>query len=102
MDWIIDLQLAEGPTRSSTFFGAATHQAHLQPFRSLSFGLVASPPSTTPLGRGCHPCLKYVLLPMCPVWTAPAVQGEFDVSAMVGCGHVFGLFLQPLWLLAMM
>ena len=59
-------------------------------------------PSTTRLGRGCHPCLKYVLLPMCPVWTAPAVQGEFDVSAMVGCGHVFGLLMQPLWLLAMM
>ena len=39
---------------------------------------------------------------MCPVWTAPAVQGEFDVSAMVGCGHVFGLLMQPLWLLAMM
>jgi hypothetical protein len=30
------------------------------------------------------------------------VQEEFDVSAMVGCGHVFGLFLQPLWPLAMM
>ena len=23
-------------------------------------------PSTTRLGRGCHPCLRYVLLPMCP------------------------------------
>ena len=23
-------------------------------------------PSTTPLGRGCHPCHRYVLLPMCP------------------------------------
>jgi hypothetical protein len=30
------------------------------------------------------------------------VQEEFDVSAMVGCGHVFGLLLQPHWLLAMM
>jgi hypothetical protein len=39
---------------------------------------------------------------MCHVWTAPAVQEEFDVAAMVGCGHVFGLFLQPLWPLAMM
>ena len=39
---------------------------------------------------------------LCHVWTAPAVQEEFDVSAMVGCGHVFGLFLQPLWPLAMM
>ena len=38
----------------------------------------------------------------CHVWTAPAVQEEFDVSAMVGCGHVFGLSLQPLWPLAMM
>jgi len=39
---------------------------------------------------------------LCHVWTAPAVQEEFDVSAMVGCGHVFGLSLQPLWPLAMM
>jgi len=29
-------------------------------------------------------------------------QEEFNVAAMVGCGHVFGLFLQPLWPLAMM
>jgi hypothetical protein len=40
MDWITDLQLAEGPTRSSAFFVAATRQAHLQPFPSLSFGLL--------------------------------------------------------------
>ena len=36
------------------------------------------------------------------VWTAPALQEEFDIAAMVGCGHVFGLLLQPLWPLAMM
>jgi hypothetical protein len=36
------------------------------------------------------------------VWTAPAMQEESDASAMVGCGHVFGLLLQPLWPLAMM
>jgi hypothetical protein len=40
--------------------------------------------------------------PKCHVWTAPAMQEEFDVAAMVGCGHVFGLLLQPLWPLAMM
>jgi hypothetical protein len=40
--------------------------------------------------------------PMCHVWTAPAVQEEFDVAANVGCGHVFGLLSQPLWPLAMM
>jgi hypothetical protein len=40
---------------------------------------------------------------MCHVWTAPALQEEFDVAAMmVGCGHVFGLLSQPLWPLAMM
>ena len=37
MDWITDLQLAKGPTRSSAFFVAMTRLAHLQPFRSLSF-----------------------------------------------------------------
>jgi len=26
-------------------------------------------PSTTRSARGCHPCLGYDLLPMCPVWT---------------------------------
>jgi hypothetical protein len=40
--------------------------------------------------------------PKCHVWTAPAMQEESDVSAKVGCGHVFGLLLQPLWPLAMM
>jgi hypothetical protein len=35
------------------------------------------------------------------VWTAPALQEEFDVAAMVGCGQVFGPLSQPLWLLAM-
>jgi hypothetical protein len=30
------------------------------------------------------------------------MQEESDVSANVGCGHVFGLLLQPLWPLAMM
>jgi len=39
---------------------------------------------------------------LCHVWTAPAVQEEFDVAANVGRGHVFGLLLQPLWPLAMM
>lgn len=39
MDW--NNRLAEGPSRSSGFFVAATHQAHLQPFQSLSFRLVA-------------------------------------------------------------
>ena len=42
------------------------------------------------------------LCPSCHVWTAPAMQEESDVSANVGCGHVFGLLLQPLWPLAMM
>src|SRR5260370_41660291 len=33
---------------------------------------------------------SYVL---CPVWTAPALQGECDVcGVVVGCGHVSGLF----------
>ena len=32
-------------------------------------------PSTTPLGRGCHPCLKYVLLPICPGRTKDLVGG---------------------------
>ena len=27
-------------------------------------------PSTTRSARGCHPCLRYVLLPMCPGWTS--------------------------------
>ena len=35
-------------------------------------------PSTTPLGPGCHPCLKYVLLPMCP--------GRTDVDLADGEG----------------
>jgi hypothetical protein len=42
------------------------------------------------------------MAPECHVWTAPAMQEESDVSANVGCGHVFGLLLQPLWPLAMM
>src|SRR5436190_10434041 len=27
-------------------------------------------PSTTRSARGCHPCLRYVLLPMSPGWTS--------------------------------
>ena len=30
-------------------------------------------PSTTRSARGCHPCLRYVLLPMCPGWTGGSV-----------------------------
>jgi hypothetical protein len=40
MDW--NNRLAEGPTGSSAFFVAAMHQAHLQPFRALSFRLAAT------------------------------------------------------------
>jgi hypothetical protein len=33
-------------------------------------------PSTTRSARGCHPCLRYVVLPMCPGWTVlPAALG---------------------------
>ena len=42
------------------------------------------------------------MITVCHVWTAPAMQEESDVSANVGCGHVFGLLLQPFWPLAMM
>jgi hypothetical protein len=28
-----------------------------------------SKPSTTRSARGCHPFLRYVMLPMCPGWT---------------------------------
>jgi hypothetical protein len=58
--------------------------------------LVRLPPSC------CRVAAVQRMSPMCHVWTAPAVQGEFDVAANVGCGHVFGLLLQPLWPLAMM
>src|SRR5262245_32308081 len=30
------------------------------------------------------------MIAVCHVWTAPAMQEESDVSANVGCGHVFG------------
>jgi hypothetical protein len=34
-------------------------------------------PSTTRSARGCHPCLRYHLLPMSPGWTvADLVEGE--------------------------
>ena len=29
-------------------------------------------PPTTRSARGCHPCLRYDLLPMCPGWTESA------------------------------
>ena len=36
-------------------------------------------PSTTRLGRGCHPCHRYVLLPMCPGRTSTTLaDGESD------------------------
>ena len=41
--------------------------------------------------------------PKCHVWTAPAMQEESDIFCdVIGCGHVFGLLLQPHWPLAMM
>ena len=79
---------AEGPTSDSGVTSA------------LSFYL--------PQSWSVAPSISAVVAPtagthtLCHVWTAPAVQEEFDVSAMVGCGHVFGLFLQPLWPLAML
>jgi hypothetical protein len=40
---------------------------------------------------------------MCHVWTAPAVQEKIGhISEAFGCSHVFGLAMQPLWLLALM
>ena len=33
-------------------------------------------PSTTRSARGCHPCLRYVLLPMSPGWTTQSNGGE--------------------------
>src|SRR5262249_23514105 len=59
---------------------------------------------------GGRRCWSEMILPfadlateaMCHVGTAPALQEEFDVAAKVGCGHVFGLLVRPLWPLAMM
>jgi len=37
------------------------------------------------------------------VWTAPPWQELSDVAAaLVGCGHVCGLFVRPVWPLAIM
>jgi hypothetical protein len=35
-------------------------------------------PSTTRSARGCHPCLGYVLSPMCPGWTLTNWSGRRD------------------------
>ena len=35
-------------------------------------------PSTTRSARGCHPCLRYVPLPMCPGWTGKSWSGRRD------------------------
>ncbi len=38
-------------------------------------------PSTTRSARGCHPCLRYVLSPVCPVWTR---SGQWESGAARG------------------
>ena len=32
-------------------------------------------PLDNPLARGCHPCLRYDLSPMCPGWTTDWLAG---------------------------
>jgi hypothetical protein len=38
-------------------------------------------PSTTRSARGCHPCLRYDLLPMCPGWTESAWRTRGDPNS---------------------
>src|SRR5947208_6735639 len=47
------------------------HEMHFTWMRSSSAisNLEPCNPSTTRSARGCHPCLRYDLLPMCPGWT---------------------------------
>jgi hypothetical protein len=40
--------------------------------------------------------------PMGHVWTAPWQELSDVAAALVGCGHVFGLFVRPVWPLALM
>ena len=56
-------------------------------------------PSTTRSARGCHPCLRYDLLPMCPGWTicssprigfrtqGPSTPGGFQDRCLKRLGH---------------
>src|SRR5215218_2265708 len=37
-------------------------------------------PSTTPSGRGCHPCLRYDLSPMCPGRTRRSAKHESNTA----------------------
>jgi hypothetical protein len=36
------------------------------------------------------------------VWTAPWQEHSDGVAALVGCGHVSGLLMRPVWPLALM
>jgi hypothetical protein len=40
-------------------------------------------PSTTPSARGCHPCLRYVLSPMCPGWTKVRLAEGEELAANI-------------------
>ena len=48
-------------------------------------------PSTTPSAQGCHPCLRYVSLPMSPVRTvdSPLEGTGFEPSVPRGIGDRF-------------
>ena len=54
--------------------------------------------STTRSARGCHPCLRYALLPMCPGRTLKGWRRERDSNPRYGFPytHFPGVRLQPL------
>jgi hypothetical protein len=44
-------------------------------------------PSTTRSARGCHPCLRYNLSPMCPEWTRKDWRRGRDSNPRYGCPY---------------
>ena len=38
------------------------------------------PPHSAKSPRGCHPCLRYVLLPMCPGWTRGPLERAMGIE----------------------
>ena len=55
---------ASASRRSTTAFGSSASCATIS--ASSIWSRKPCNPSTTPSGQGCHPCLRDVLLPMCP------------------------------------
>src|SRR6266849_9287594 len=72
---------ASASRRSTTVFGSSASCTTISA-SSISNRKPCNP-STTPSAQGCHPCLRYVPLPMSPVRTqdSPVEGAGFEPSA---------------------